>query len=139
MPQPIASRLVTDAYQILWQCYLPDARIMAQFASWFIKVQTDDFNDASRFYRFTIPPPKLDSPVPQPGPYLFHCAGVKNQFNQSPLHFMPRVSPVPRSEACSSKSSASSSNEDKLQPGSSSNGNWYPNWSDAETRFLSEL
>ena len=40
----------------------------------------EDFNSASRFYRFTIPPLQLDSPVPRPGPYLFHGAGVHNQF-----------------------------------------------------------
>ena len=40
---------------------------------------SDDFNSASRFYRFTIPPPQLDSPIPRPGPYLFHGAGVQNQ------------------------------------------------------------
>ena len=42
----------------------------------------DDLNDASRFYRFILPPPQLDSPVPRPGPYLFHGAGVQNQFSQ---------------------------------------------------------
>ena len=38
----------------------------------------DDFNNASRFHRFTIPPPQLDSP----GPYLFHGASEQNQFSQ---------------------------------------------------------
>ena len=64
--------------------YLPDARIVTQFASWFIEVQkiADDLNDASHFYRFILPPPQLDSPVPRPRPYLFHGAGVQNQFSQ---------------------------------------------------------
>ena len=34
---------------------------------------SDDFYNASRFYRFTIPPLQLDSPIPRPGPYLFHA------------------------------------------------------------------
>ena len=58
---------------------------LAKFASWFIKVRkmADDFNNAFRFYRFTIPSPQLDSPVPRPRPYLFHGSSVRNQFSQS--------------------------------------------------------
>ena len=41
----IGSSVVTDACQILWNCYLTDARIVAQFVSWFIKIQkmSDNF------------------------------------------------------------------------------------------------
>ena len=35
----------------------------------------DDFNNASRFYRFTIPTHRR-------GPHLFHDTGVQNQFSQ---------------------------------------------------------
>ena len=96
----------------------------------------DDFNPAPRFYRFTIPPAQIDCPVPRPGPYLFQRVGVKHQFNQSPLQFMPHrphVSPATSPEG----SSESSSIDDMSQPGSSRNR--CPNWSDAETRFLLEL
>ena len=95
----------------------------------------DDFNPAPRFYRCTIPPAQIDCPVPRPGPYLFQSAGVHNQFNQSPLQFMPHrphVSPATNPE----RSSESSSIDDMSQPGSSRNR--CPNWSDAETRFLLE-
>ena len=56
---------------------------LAKFASWFIKVRkmADDFNNAFRFYRFTIPSPQLDSPVPRSRPYLFHGTSVRNQFS----------------------------------------------------------
>lgn len=33
LPQPIAFRVVTDACQIIWQYYLPDARFVAQAIS----------------------------------------------------------------------------------------------------------
>ena len=33
MPQPIALRVVTDACQIIWQYYLPDARLVVQFVA----------------------------------------------------------------------------------------------------------
>ena len=55
---------------------------------------SDDIKNASRFYRFTIPPPQLDSPIPRPGPYLFHGAGVQNQ-NQISLR-VPVPFPPPR-------------------------------------------
>ena len=74
MPQPIASRVVTDACHVTYQTLLSS---VAQFASWFIKVRkmADDFNNASRFYRFTIPTHRR-------GPHLFHDTGVQNQFSQ---------------------------------------------------------
>ena len=34
MPQPIALRVVTDACQMIWQYYLPDAFFVVHFASW---------------------------------------------------------------------------------------------------------
>ena len=41
----IGSSVVTDACQTLWNCYLQDARIVAQFVLWFIKIQkiSDNF------------------------------------------------------------------------------------------------
>ena len=69
---------------------------LAKFASWFIKVRkmADDFNNAFRFYRFTIPSPQLDSPVPRPRPYLFHGSSVRNQFSQSV--WIDRITIFPR-------------------------------------------
>ena len=77
-------RIVTDICQIIWQYYLPDNRLV---------VELENFNMANdsnnHLFRFTIPLSPLDSPVPQPGPYLFQSAGVQNhlpQYNLSQVH-----------------------------------------------------
>ena len=68
----------------------------------------ENFNMANysncHFFRFTIPPTPLDSPVSRPSPYLFQSASVQNylpHYNPSqvvPLPFKPHPSPSTRSE-----------------------------------------
>ena len=44
-------------------------------------------NDSNNhFFQFTIPPTSLDSPVPQPGPYLFQSPGVPD--SNAVLHYV---------------------------------------------------
>lgn len=89
-------RVVTDAYQTIWQYYLPDTRFVVQFAK-----QADELNNPFHIFRFTIPAAPLDSPVPRSGPYLFHGAAVQNQFphfSRSPV--VPPAVPSSNTRTC---------------------------------------
>ena len=126
MPQPIASRVVTDACQITWQY---NSQTLASWLSLRTKM-------ADQFFRFTIPPALLESPIPWPGPYLFPGTAVQNQFP----HYSPSpIVPLQFTNASPSTSTVSSSESSPKEQQNEQNRNRCPNWSDAETRFLLEL
>ena len=146
IPQPIASRVVTDACQNNLAKLFSRRSPRGSFETkpCMLVNMADELQNTSQFFRrFTIPPDPLDTQIPRPGPYLFHSIGMQNQFPhygqaavppyQVPMpHASPSTSSVARSE------SRNTTNEENPQPGAT-NRNRRSNWTDAETSYLLEL
>ena len=83
IPQPIASRVLTDACQNNLAKLFSRRSPRGSFETkpCMLVNMADELQNTSQFFRrFTVPPDPLDAQIPRPGPYLFHSVGMQNQF-----------------------------------------------------------